>query len=572
MGRDGTLGYNTKDKIIKSTKALQQKRSAVVPSFFPDSKHRGVRMKNFRVKRVHIICLAIATAEILIVAFVLWKNALWDGKTTQTAKERSALSVMQSETQKESVQGDEQLDTQASQTAAQEASSAVQIQASQSQGMETSEDTKKLQTSLSMRVKLKSSDNTSYEHAQVVITCPDTFHLQSGTKEQIFTGGQSVTITPQHPFFQEGHIRVASEGGYVTIDSILRRGICHEYEGVLDLYAGEQGILIVNELPLEAYVSKVVPSEMPASYGIEAAKLQAVCARTYAYERILHQKTIDSYGSYVDDSVDYQVYNSAGYQEISAQGAMQTAGVIMMRDGEPIVPYYFSTSCGYTSDNLAWSGNQTLPYLISLNLTGQANQDMTDEAIATASLQDWDAPGLESGMAWYRWRCEISLETLQMLFLQRLPTLRADQSACVQVTGGSLETVIKSSLKSIQVTGRFAGGMASGVQVTYEAGQVTVSGELIIRRLLGAPDRTYQNKSKEGVSLSEGDYLPSAFFCLIPVTKEGTVSSYVICGGGNGHGIGLSQNAAYQLLEQGKTWQEILSFFYQGIAFDTISC
>lgn len=57
-----------------------------------------------------------------------------------------------------------------------------------------------------------------------------------------YPGGQTVTITPEHPFFQEGSIRVASEGGFVIIDSILRRGISHEYEGVLDLYLSEQGI------------------------------------------------------------------------------------------------------------------------------------------------------------------------------------------------------------------------------------------------------------------------------------------------------------------------------------------
>ena len=39
------------------------------------------------------------------------------------------------------------------------------------------------------------------------------------------------------------------------------------------------------------------------------------------------KKTIDNYGSFADDSVDYQVYNSAGYQEISAQGAKLTSGV-----------------------------------------------------------------------------------------------------------------------------------------------------------------------------------------------------------------------------------------------------
>ena len=334
-------------------------------------------MKNFRVRRIHIVCLAIATAEILIAAFVLWKNAIWNETQIQTANKQSVLSETQEETTSD-------------------------IQENEKTATQNQEETKPVEEAVSsmpsMRVKLKNSDNTSFEHAKVIITCPDTFHIQSGTKEQIFTGGQTVTITPEHPFFQEGSIRVASEGGFVIIDSILRRGISHEYEGVLDLYLNEQGIVIVNELPLEDYVSKVVPSEMPVSYGLEAAKLQAVCARTYAYERILHQKTIDNYGSFADDSVDYQVYNSAGYQEISAQGAKLTSGVIMTRDGAPIVPYYFSTSCGYTSDNLAWSGNQTLPYLKSLNLTGESDRDMTDEATVSAFLQDQNAAGLESNM------------------------------------------------------------------------------------------------------------------------------------------------------------------------------
>ena len=267
-------------------------------------------MKNFRVRRIHIVCLAIATAEILIAAFVLWKNAVWNETQIQTANKQSVLSETQEETTSD-------------------------IQENEKTATQNQEETKPVEEAVSsmpsMRVKLKNSDNTSFEHAKVIITCPDTFHIQSGTKEQIFTGGQTVTITPEHPFFQEGSIRVASEGGFVIIDSILRRGISHEYEGVLDLYLSEQGIVIVNELPLEDYVSKVVPSEMPVSYGLEAAKLQAVCARTYAYERILHQKTIDNYGSFADDSVDYQVYNSAGYQEISAQGAKLTSGVIMTR-------------------------------------------------------------------------------------------------------------------------------------------------------------------------------------------------------------------------------------------------
>ena len=135
-----------------------------------------------------------------------------------------------------------------------------------------------------MRVKLKNSDNTSFEHAKVIITCPDTFHIQSGTKEQIFTGGQTVTITPEHPFFQEGSIRVASEGGFVIIDSILRRGISHEYEGVLDLYLNVVDGLVV----YEKVINRRLMSELPfmATENIMMDAVKAGGDRQELHERI----------------------------------------------------------------------------------------------------------------------------------------------------------------------------------------------------------------------------------------------------------------------------------------------
>ena len=44
----------------------------------------------------------------------------------------------------------------------------------------------------------------------------------------------------------------------------------------------EEGLILINTLPLETYLCYVVPSEMPSSYPIEALKAQAVCARCYA--------------------------------------------------------------------------------------------------------------------------------------------------------------------------------------------------------------------------------------------------------------------------------------------------
>ncbi|MDE7428061.1 MAG: SpoIID/LytB domain-containing protein, partial [Lachnospiraceae bacterium] len=57
----------------------------------------------------------------------------------------------------------------------------------------------------------------------------------------------------------------------------------HAYRGAIECLRMEQGIVVVNELPLEEYLYAVVPSEMPASYPQDALKARAVCARTYAY-------------------------------------------------------------------------------------------------------------------------------------------------------------------------------------------------------------------------------------------------------------------------------------------------
>ena len=80
---------------------------------------------------------------------------------------------------------------------------------------------------------------------------------------------------------------------------------------------------MINELYLEDYLKKVVPSEMPASYEKEALKTQAVCARTYAYRQI-QGNTYGAYGADVDDSTSFQVYNNTQTNERTDQAVDET--------------------------------------------------------------------------------------------------------------------------------------------------------------------------------------------------------------------------------------------------------
>ena len=59
--------------------------------------------------------------------------------------------------------------------------------------------------------------------------------------------------------------------------------------------------------------------------------------------------------------------------------------------------------------------------------------------------------------------------------------------------------------------------------------------------------------------------LPSAF---ISIQETGTAKDgsklFTIWGGGYGHGAGMSQNGAQGMAREGKTYREILAFFYEG--------
>ena len=55
--------------------------------------------------------------------------------------------------------------------------------------------------------------------------------------------------------------------------------------------------------------------------------------------------------------------------------------------------------------------------------------------------------------------------------------------------------------------------------------------------------------------------LPSAFFTI----EKEKGQSYVLYGGGYGHGIGMSQYGADGMASRGSTYKEILEYYFPGI-------
>lgn len=409
-----------------------------------------------------------------------------------------------------------------------------------------------------------------------------------------------------------------------------------DYRGAVECLRMEQGIVLINELPLEEYLYAVVPSEMPASYPQEALKAQAVCARTYAYRYIL-RAGIPELGAHVDDTTAYQVYHNIEEHADSTTAVKETKGALLTYEGEAAGNYYYSTSCGAGTDVVSWQGGngEEVPYLSGVRVSGaydevsterqpdagnaegaeQAGVGQTDARVEAADgfdaedserignqqaddrelsapvsgmLENFDTESLrdeeifrqfittvheedfEKNEPWYRWSYHVE-ELDEKSLLARLKERYASAPAFVLTKAEGdyyvSEPIGKSGeIKRIAIEKRGAGGIAQELLIEMEKATYKVLSEYNIRYVLC--DGKSAVRKQDGRETVPGTLLPSGFFVIDTASgtgKEGeSVVAYTLTGGGFGHGVGMSQNGAKALGEQGADYGQILSKFYPG--------
>src|SRR5699024_6123199 len=128
------------------------------------------------------------------------------------------------------------------------------------------------------------------------------------------------------------------------------------------------------QVHLEEYVTSVVASEMPAEFEKEALKSQAIAARSYVVNHLLH--TDDDKDDDISDQTDAQVYLDKDELKRKwgkdfhwkldkvSEAVADTENEFITYEEEPITPTFFSMSNGYTEDAEDYWGNE-LPYLKS---------------------------------------------------------------------------------------------------------------------------------------------------------------------------------------------------------------
>ena len=311
--------------------------------------------------------------------------------------------------------------------------------------------------------------------------------------------------------------------------------------GTLRLVVEADKIVAINELPVERYLTSVISSEMSATASLEFLKAHAVISRSWLLAQMSKRQQMENGGasffSFVkkDDELirwydreDHTIFDVCAddhcqrYQGITKQSspaveqAIQTTrGQILVYEDE-ICDTRFSKCCGGQTEEFQYCWEDTpKPYLQSFH---DPYCNTSDKHVLSQVLNDFD----QETPDFYRWTVEYTQEQLSELVNRKLKDDFGTITDLIPLERGKSGRIWK--LKIV------------GTKKTF-----TIGKELEIRR-----------------ALSETHLYSSAF----EVEKQG--DRFILHGSGWGHGVGLCQIGAAVMGEQGKTYDEILLFYYKG--------
>ena len=313
------------------------------------------------------------------------------------------------------------------------------------------------------------------------------------------------------------------------------------FNGSLRLVVESDQITAINELPVERYLTSVISSEMSATSSLQLLKAHAVISRSWLLAQIEKRRRLQDGGTNnffsftrKDDELirwydreDHTIFDVCAddhcqrYQGITnadnpsvVEAIRETRGQILMYDGQ-ICDARFSKSCGGQTEEFQYCWEDTpKPYLVSVACP---YCNTRDRKVLQQVLNDYD----QETPDFYRWTVEYTQEELTELVSRKLKMDLGDILDLVPLERGKSGRICK-------------------LQIVGSKRTFTIGKELEIRR-----------------TLSETHLYSSAF----DVERQG--DRFILHGKGWGHGVGLCQIGAAVMGEQGKSYDDILLYYYK---------
>ena len=384
-----------------------------------------------------------------------------------------------------------------------------------------------------------------------VISGPQTVEFSEGSILWRGTQYRHLTFRPQ------------ADDAYFSLDDVTigvnfhwERKRRESFEGTLAIVVEADKIVAINELPVERYLTSVISSEMSATASPEFLKAHAVISRSWLLaqmeKRRRHENGSDSFFSFIKkedeiirwyDREDHTIYDVCAddhcqrYQGITMASSPQVAEAIaatrgqVLAYGDEICDARFHKCCGGETEEFQYCWEDTpKPYLVSFH---DPYCNTSDKQILSRVLNDYD----QETPDFYRWTVEYTQEQLSELVSRKLKEDFGEIQDLIPLERGKSGRIWKLKIVGTKKT-------------------LTIGKELEIRRALSETHLLSSAFEVElmGTVLSESSSQDSRK--TVPV-------SFRLHGKGWGHGVGLCQIGAAVMSEQGKTYEEILLFYYR---------
>lgn len=399
------------------------------------------------------------------------------------------------------------------------------------------------------------------------------FAVQAGADGVIFADSPGARIDRQ----AEMCFR-AQTGASYTLDDVTIGARFHWERKQQQTFRGDLlllnhpggGLMVVNRLGLEDYLTSVISSEMNAAAPLEMLKAHAIASRSWlmAMLRRRGEKTdramdrreafgpageiVRWYGredhARFDVCADDHCQRYQGITKIVSDQAVQavrsTRGIFLVHD-RMICDARYHKACGGRTENFENTWEDTpVPYLSSIT-----DADVPLDPVAAEAAAE----------KWVRMRPDAYCNMMDKAFLRRvLPTFDQETTDFfrwqVSYRREELEEILREksgmdfgSLQCLIPVARGPSGRIMRLRIEGSKATITVGKELEIRRWL-SPSHLYS----------------SAFCVSVQRDASSRPARFILHGAGWGHGVGMCQIGAAVMTERGHKAEAVLMHYFQG--------
>lgn len=407
----------------------------------------------------------------------------------------------------------------------------------------------------------------------------ETGNFLKGEQRVLFVNGN---IVYNGKLYKELFFEPASPSAFFELKAVTigvnfhwERKEDQRFRGALNLIIDNEGILFINQVDAEEYLTSVISSEMSATASKELLKAHTVISRSWLLAQVEKNAYLaqskKKYQSYYrdneqlirwydrEDHIHFDVCaddHCQRYQGITRvslpiveEVVRETRGEVLT-DGESICDARFSKCCGGVTEQFehCW---EPIPhsYLIAVgdnaenelpDLTNEEEADKwirtspnafcntADKNILSQILNNYDQETTD----FYRWQVTYTQKELSDLLHRKTGMTFGDILDLIPLQRGTSGRIEK--LKIV------------GSRRTF-----TIGKELEIRR-----------------SLSETHLYSSAFVADKEELQHGIPQRFTFYGAGWGHGVGLCQIGAAVMSTQGYDYKQILSHYFKGAVIE----